>query len=264
MLIKGRVLTGQDRKDQPRVLVVDEAFAQKYWPNEEAVGKRIRFGGPDSSNPLVTVVGVVRRVKMEGLDNDSGRVQAYLPYLQFGFSAMSIVVRASVDPLNLAAPVRQQVLAVDSDQPIYNLRTMEAIRIETLAPQRLNMLLLSIFAAVALVLAAVGIYGVMAYSVTQRTHELGIRMALGAERADVLKLVLGQAARLSGAGLAIGLAGAFLLTRWMSSLLFGVSATDPLTFFCISALLAGVAMAATIIPARRAMRVDPMIALRYE
>ncbi|MGH8597342.1 MAG: FtsX-like permease family protein, partial [Gammaproteobacteria bacterium] len=211
-----------------------------------------------------TVVGVVRRVKMEGLSTDSNRVQSYYPYPQNPGGSMSIVLRTAGDPASLSDAVRQQVLAIDPDQPIYGVQTMGQIWTDSIAPDRLYLMLLGTFAAVALVLAGVGIYGVMAYSVTQRTHEIGIRMALGARQSDVLGLVVGQGMKLAVAGLAIGLGGAWFATRAMASLLFGVSATDPVTFVVISVLLAGVALGACFVPARRATKVDPMIALRYE
>lgn len=261
-LLKGRTFNEQDTATSPKVLVIDETFANRHWPDEEAVGKHVRFGGP--GNPPSTVVGIVRRVKMDGLDTDSNRVQAYFPYTQNTWNSMSVVVRTAGDPESLTSSLRQQVLSIDKDQPIYNIRTMQSIREEVMAPQRLNVLLLGIFASVALILAAVGIYGVMSYAVTQRTHEMGIRLALGARPADVLKLVIGQGMKVAIIGIVIGLTGAFLLTRLMSSLLFGVSATDPITFVTIAALLTIIALLANYIPARRATRVSPIIALRYE
>jgi putative ABC transport system permease protein len=263
-LLSGREFTDQDSRDAPRVTVIDESFAKRHWPDEDPIGKHVRFGGSDPRNPLVTVVGVVGRVKMEGLDADSNRVQSYQPYQQSTWNSMTFILRTPGDPAGLVESVRQQVWSVDKDQPVYNIRTMEQIRNESVAPQRLNMLLLGIFAGVAMVLAAVGIYGVMSYSVTQRTHEIGIRMALGARGGDVIRLVVGQGMVLALVGIGIGLAASFALTRVMTSLLFGVSATDPATFAAISLLLLGVALAACFIPARRAMKVDPMVALRYE
>jgi putative ABC transport system permease protein len=263
-LLKGRAFTEHDSKDAPRVVVIDEAFASRYWPAEDPIGKRIRFGGNDPRNPLVTVAGIVRRVKMDGLNAESNRVQAYFSFMQQPWSGMTLVVRTAGDPSTLTSSVRQQVLAIDQDQPVYNVRTIEQVWADSVAPQRLNMLLLGIFAAVALILAAVGIYGVMAYSVTQRAHEVGIRLALGAQPRDVLKMIIKQGMALTLIGVIIGLMGAFALTRWMSALLFGVKPADPATFAGIASLLAAVALLATLIPARKATKVDPLTALRYE
>ena len=260
-VVRGRNFTEQDLKDGPHVTLIDEEFERRYWPGEEAVGKRIKTGRDD---PPITVVGIVRRVKMDGLNEDSNRVQSYFPFRQMPFSGMTVVIKTSNDPIGLVSAVREQVLAIDPDQPVYNINTMEQLRSDSIAPDRLNLMLLACFAAVALILATVGIYGVMAYSVTQRTHEIGIRMALGARQSDVLGMVIRQGMKLAIGGLAIGLVGAWLATRAMTSLLFGVSATDPLTFAVISVVLIGVALGACFVPARRATKVDPMIALRYE
>jgi len=262
-LLHGRLFTEQDTKDAPRVTIIDEEFARRYWPDEDAVGKGIHPGG-SFSNPVATVVGIVRRVKMDGLNQDSNRVQSYYPFRQLPSSGMTVVIKTSNDPTSLATAVRREVLTVDPDQPVYNLNTMDQLRADSIAPNRLSLTLLGVFAGVALVLAGVGIYGVMAYSVTQRTHEIGIRMALGARPGNVLNMVVGQGMKLALGGLAIGLVGAWLSTRLMSSMLFGVSATDPLTFIAISIILAIVALGACFIPALRATKVDPMIALRYE
>jgi putative ABC transport system permease protein len=269
-LHSGRNFTEQDFKPAtpdpqhpdftaPTVTVIDEEFARRYWPDGDPVGQQLRFWGDK-----VTIVGVVRRVKMEGLSTDSNRVQSYYPYLQNAGGSMSIVLRTAGDPTGLSNVVRQQVLDIDPDQPIYSVQTMGQIWEDSIAPDRLLLMLLGTFAAVALVLAVVGIYGVMAYSVTQRTHEIGIRMALGARQSNVLAMVVRQGMKLAVAGLAIGLGGAWLATRVMASFLFGVSATDPTTFAVVSLVLAGVALGACFVPALRATKVDPMIALRYE
>ena len=244
-------------------LVIDEEFARRHWPNEDAVGKRIVMGSEERPVYL-TVVGVVGRVKMEGLSQDSNRVQGYFPFLQVPANGMTVIIKAAGDPNQLIAAARQQVKAIDPDQPIYEVRTMHEIRAESVAPERLNLTLLSIFAGIALVLAIVGIYGVMSYSVTQRTHEIGIRMAIGAQPRDVFRMVLGQGMMLALIGVGIGLLGAFALTRLMATMLFGVEPTDPATFAAIAVLLTTVALVACYIPGRRATKVDPVISLRYE
>jgi putative ABC transport system permease protein len=263
-LIKGRNFTEQDTATAPRVTIIDEEFARRYWPDQDPLGKGIHPGG-SLSNPMATIVGVVRRVKMEGLDQDSNRVQAYFPFRQIvQGGGRTVVIKTSSDPTALVSAARREVLAIDPDQPVYNFNTMDQLYADAIAPNRLSLTLFGIFAGVALALAAVGIYGVMAYSVTQRTHEIGIRMALGAQPRSVLGMVVGQGMILAAIGVGIGLAAAALLTQFMASLLFGVSATDPLTFSAIAIILAGVALGACFIPALRATKVDPMIALRYE
>jgi putative ABC transport system permease protein len=201
---------------------------------------------------------------MEGLSQDSNRVQGYFPFWQLPFNGMTVIVKATGDPNQLIASAREQVKQLDPDQPIYNIKTMDEIRSESVAGERLNLTLFSIFAGIALVLAVVGIYGVMSYTVTQRTHEIGIRMAIGAQQRDVFKMVLGQGMMLALIGIAIGLVGAFALTRLMASMLFGVTATDPATFAAIAVLLTAVALMACYLPGRRATKVDPVISLRYE
>jgi putative ABC transport system permease protein len=244
-------------------IVIDEEFARRHWPNASAVGQRIRWGtGPD--DPVLTVLGVVGRVKMEGLREESNRVQGYLPFLQGSVPYVLVTMRTSVDPTSLINAARAEVLRLDPNQPIYDVTTMERLRAETIAPDRLNSLLLGSFAVLALVLALIGLYSVISYAVTQRTAELGIRIALGAQTRDVLRLVIGQGMKLTLLGIALGVVVALFVTRLLSSLLFNVSATDPLTYGVIAALLTVVALLACWIPARRATRVDPMIALRSE
>ncbi|HXD34174.1 MAG TPA: ABC transporter permease [Pyrinomonadaceae bacterium] len=244
-------------------IIIDEEFARRYWPNEDPVGKRVKMGSEEKPR-FLTVQGVVGRVKMEGLNQDSNRVQGYFPFLQIPSSDMTVVVKGSTDPNQLVSAIRQQVKQIDPDQPIYSVRTMDQIRSESVSGERLNLTLLSLFAGIALVLAIVGIYGVMSYSVTQRTHEIGIRMAIGARPRDVFKMILGQGMLLAVIGVVCGLLGAFALTRLMASMLFGVEATDPLTFASISLLLTMVALVACYIPGRRATKVDPVVSLRYE
>jgi putative ABC transport system permease protein len=227
------------------------------------LGKRIQPGDPDPSG-WIQVVGVVKDVRQFELIAES-KPQMYLSYEQAGFfEPNDLVVSTNADPLTMATAVRGAVWEIDKDQPVSKIRTMEEIVSESVAQQRFSMLLLGLFAALALILAAVGIYGVMSYSVAQRKHEIGIRMALGAQGRDVLKMVIGQGLKLVLIGTAIGLVASFVLTRLMSSLLFGISATDPMTFITISLVLVGVAVLASYIPARRATKVDPLVALRYE
>jgi putative ABC transport system permease protein len=239
-------------------------MARRLWPGEDVIGKRIGAGRVETEADWIQVVGVVKDVRQFELTADP-KPQMYLTYRQMGFfPSEDLVVKTDVDPASMAATVRKTVLEIDKDQPVSNIRTMEEILAESIARQRFSMLLLGVFAGVALLLAAVGIYGVMSYSVAQRTHEIGIRMALGAQTSAVLKLAVGYGLKLVIAGVAIGLLAAFALTRLMSTLLFGVTPTDPATFALISLLLISVAAIASYIPARRATKVDPLIALRYE
>ncbi|HEX5889841.1 MAG TPA: ABC transporter permease [Pyrinomonadaceae bacterium] len=244
-------------------IVIDEEFARRHWPNEDAVGKRIRLGGDDDGQ-LLEVIGVVGRVKMESLNQNRDRVQGYFPYAQLPNGGMTVLVKGSSDPNQLMSSIRAAVKEIDPDQPIYNPRTMHEIRAESVAGERLNLTLLSLFAGIALVLAIVGIYGVMSYSVTQRTHEIGIRMAIGARPRDVFTMILGQGMKLALIGVAIGLLLAFALTRLMATMLFGVEPTDVPTFAAISILLISVAVLACYLPGRRATKVEPTVSLRYE
>jgi putative ABC transport system permease protein len=263
-LLRGRQLNEQDTETTPNVVVISETMARRHWPGEDAVGKRIALGRIRTPEDWVQVVGVVKDVRQFEL-NAEPKPQMYLSYRQAGFfDSRDLVVKTDVDPASMAATVRKAVWEIDKDQPVSNIQTMEEILADSIARQRFSMLLLAIFAAVALVLAGVGIYGVMSYSVAQRTREIGIRMALGAQTGAVLKLAVGYGMKLVIAGLVIGLIAAFALTRVMSTLLFGVTATDPTTFTLISLLLIAVAALASYIPARRATRVNPIIALRYE
>ena len=268
-LKEGRYLTAQDRADSQPVVVIDESLAQKYFSNEDPLGKRLIN---DPGMPPYEIVGVVEHVKHYGLDGEVPvDPQFYFAldqvpdqFLPIVANRLTLVARTNVDPLSIVPAMRQQVLAADSNQPVYNARTMERVINESIAPRRFAMLLLTIFAGVALLLAAVGIYGVMSYAVTQRTHEVGVRIALGASVPDILKLIVGQGMLLVLAGISIGIVGALMLTRLMSSLLYGVSPTDPVTYGALALLLAGIAFVACYIPARRATKVDPMVALRYE
>ena len=244
-------------------IVIDEDFAKKYWPNEDAVGKRVKLGTAADA-PVLEVLGVVGRVKMESLNQNSDRVQGYFAFNQTPQGGMTVIIKGASDPNQLISSVRGVVKSLDPDQPIYNPRTMDEIRAESVAPERLNLTLLSLFAGIALVLAIVGIYGVMSYSVTQRTHEIGIRMAIGASPLDVFKMILGHGMKLALIGVALGLVGAFALTRLMATMLFGVDPTDATTFGGISVLLISVALLACYLPGRRATKVEPTISLRYE
>ena len=267
-LLRGRLFTRDDDEDAPPVVIVDETFASTWFPDEDPIGKRIKLnaGHPPPGMPpppWSTIVGIVNHVKNYGIDRES-RVEVYQPYVQSPVSIVTLVARGRGDAASMGAAMREAVRAADPSLPLFNIRTMEEYLARTLTPKRLMMILLALFGGVALALAAVGLYGVMSYAVSQRTSEIGIRMALGAHPRDVLRLVVGQGMLLTGSGLAIGVGAAYALTRLMSTLLFGVSATDPATFGGVAALLAAVALLASWIPARRASRVDPLIALRYE
>jgi putative ABC transport system permease protein len=263
-LLEGRQFTERDVMETPPVVVINEIMARRFWPNQNPLGRRLILGSTIGADQTPrTVVGVVENVRSAGLESEPGPTM-YVPYHQNPWPTMSAVIRTSGDPMRLVAAVRKEVLALDSDQPVYNVRPLEDVLGASLAARRFQMLLLGIFAAVALIMAAIGVYAVMAEVVMQRTHEIGIRMALGARPRDVLKLVVGRGIRMTLTGVAIGLAGALALTRWMSSLLFGVSATDPVTFAIVSLILTGVALLACYIPARRASRLDPIVAVHYE
>ena len=263
-LVRGRYFNAHDLADGAQVAILDETMARKYWPTEDPVGKRISFEGNAQNRRWREVVGIVGHVKHVGLEGES-RVQYYIPYDQRPSSqTLNLAVRTEGDPTALAGAVREAIRSVDRDMPVYRVLTMERLVSDSLAQRRFAMFLFGVFAALALVLAVVGLYGVMSYMVTQRTHEIGLRVALGAQSSDIMRMVVGRGMVLVLVGVGLGLVAAFALTRVMSSLLYGVSATDPLTYVFIAALLTGVALLASYLPARRAMRVDPMVALRYE
>jgi len=262
-LIRGRFFNEQDTPESEKVAIIDENMARTYWPDDDPVGKRLKFGRVESKTPWLTVVGVVASVKQYALDTES-RVAFYTPHEQSPSGGLYVTVRTATDPRNIASAITAEARAMDPNVPIYDIKTMDQRLTESLARRRFAMFALGLFAGVAMLLAAVGIYGVMSYSVTQRTREIGIRMALGAPTRGVLTLIVGQGMLLAGAGVVIGLAGAVATTRLMSSLLYGISATDPITFGVIGILLASVALLACYVPARRATKVDPMVALRYE
>ncbi len=262
-LLRGRPFTWADDEKTLEVAIVSEGMARRYWPGEDAIGKRVSINHRDGQPIWRQIVGIVNDVKHDGLAAAT-RPQIYIPTMQFTFPGTILAVRAKGDPTALAKTIRQQVAAIDRNQPVLDIGTMEEVLSDSVAGRRFQMMLLAIFAAVALILSATGVYSVMAYAVTQRTHEMGIRLALGARGRDVLKLVVWQGMKLALVGVGIGLAAASGLTRLMKNLLFGVSALDPLTFLAIAALLVAVALLACFIPARRATKVDPMIALRSE
>jgi putative ABC transport system permease protein len=274
-MVEGRAFTEQDHARAPRVAIINETMARRFWPAQPAIGKRIALDieslkyfrdRPPELDPAMgmrEIVGIVRDVKHEGLETQP-EPEMYIPDRQRPEREMNLVLRASADPASLAAAMRSAVHAVDPDQPVANIRLMSQLFADSVAKPRFNYLLLTIFAAIALTLSATGVYGVMAYAVEQRTREMGIRLALGAQPNDVLKLVIRQGMRSVLAGVALGLAGAFALSRVMASLLFEVRATDPATFIGVAGLLVTVALLACYLPARRATKVDPVIALRDE
>jgi putative ABC transport system permease protein len=261
-LLSGRDFTDADRGEGALVCIVNEMMAKKYWPGQDPLGKRLRFGKANSNAPWLTIVGVAGDVRYR--EWDAVRPDIYVPFLQNSEYRTDFVVRTKTEPLGLSESFRREVYALDKDQAVAGVTTMDELVSSALARPRFNTMLLGLFAALALALSAVGVYGVMAYTVSQQTHEIGIRMALGAQARDVLGMVLGQGLKLILAGLAIGVAASFALTRLMSSLLYGVSTLDPLTFVAVAALLSSVALLACYLPARRATKVDPMEALRYE
>ena len=263
-LIAGRQFTDQDRMGGQRVGIVDEDLVRRYWPNENPLGKRITRGSPTAPDVAwIEVVGVVRHTMHEGLDGQR-RVQVYRPVSQVPLPFMSVAARTAGDPMAVLPSVRAAIRSVDDQLPISGVNTMDAMIDGTTGPRRFAMILLGSFATLAMVLASIGLYGVMSYTVTQRTQELGVRIALGAGTRDVLALVLGDGMKLVGFGVVIGLAAAFGLTRLMRSMLFETPTTDPLTFAMIPLVLLAVALLASYLPARRASRVDPMAALRSE
>ena len=261
-LIRGRDFAPQDREGAKRVVIINETIARTYWPDQDAIGKQIIFGRPGNEQ-YVEVVGVVKDTKYRSL-TEAPRPMMYLPLAQYYRAGMALHVRSAGDPRALAAMVRREVQALDANLPVYNLRTLEDQRAGSLYVARFAATLSGFFGALALLLASVGIYGVMAYAVSRRTREIGIRMALGADRGVVLRMVLGEGLLLIGTGLGVGVLVTLAVTRLMAGLLYGVSATDPVTLIAVPIILVGVALGACFVPARRATRVNPMAALRYE
>jgi putative ABC transport system permease protein len=264
-LLKGRHFTEFDTKGAPRVAIINNTMAKRYFPNEDPIGKHIQLTGMFNNGPEVyrEIIGIVGDVKLFGLDREV-YPQTYEPHTQEPFSFMTLVVRAAGDPTGLGESVRREVLQLDKEQPVFRIETLDQLITNSTGQLRFSMMLFAVFAAAAIALASVGLYGVMSYAVTQRTHEVGIRMALGAQRRDVLGLILRQGLWLTLSGIAIGLIAAWAATRLLINMLYGVSATDPLTFAGVSFLLIGVALLACYLPARRATKVDPLVALRND
>ena len=262
-VISGRLFNEHDTRTNPRVVVVDAFMAQQLWPGADAVGKRIRLGGSDSNSPWMTVIGVVGRIKQDALETDS-RIAMYLAHTQFPARAMNVVLKTTADPALLTTPVLSEIRQMDSDLPVYNVRTMKQRVDESLARRRFAMLLLTLFAGLGLGLATVGVYGVTAYLVSQGTREIGIRIALGATPRGILILIVRHGMTLAVLGVGLGLAGALGVARFMRRLLFQIDTVDPATFIAVALLLTCIALVASVVPARRAARIDPILSLRSE
>jgi len=257
-LLRGRTIRNADTAQAPGVVVINQTLASRFFPDEDPVGHRITISGV-----LRTIVGVVGDAKYQGLGVEAGP-QAYVPHAQSPYPGMRIVVRTTTDPASLISAVRSQIQSVDNEEGPTRFAPMTTLLAESVAQPRFNTFLIGLFAGLAFILAAIGIYGVINYDVTQRTGEIGVRMALGAQSRDVIRLILRQGILLTFGGLVLGIAGAFALTRFLSGLLFEVKPSDPVIYGAVSVLLASVAVLACLIPARRATKVDPLIALRYE
>jgi predicted permease len=266
-LRRGRFFDRTDRGESRPVAIVNETMARQYWPGQDAVGKRFKIGDPDSKVPWVTIVGIVGDVRQMGLDAPV-KAEMYLPYSQITnqpwFAPRDLVVRTNVEPMSVVAAVKHEIAAVDPEQAVSNIRTLDDILDEEVVQRRLGATLLTAFATLALLLASLGIYGILSYFVAQHTPEIGVRLALGATGGDILRLVLGRGMTLALIGVGLGSLGGLALTRLVSSLLFGISATDPATFALAALLLTALALLACYLPARRAVKLDPTIAMRYE
>ncbi|HQR36613.1 MAG TPA: ABC transporter permease, partial [Blastocatellia bacterium] len=259
-LAQGRFFDERDKRGEPDTVIINEALAERFWPNQNPLGKRLRM---TRKEPWTTVVGVIRDARQFSTEKEPP-ISVYFPFEQSLARNLHLVVRTTTDPAVMIPAIVREIQTVDPEMPAFDVATMDQRMSDFLARRRFSMVLLGVFAAIAMLLAAVGIYGVMSYSVNQRTHEIGIRVALGASSRDVVRLIIGQGMTLALTGAAIGLVFALALTRFLGALLFGIHAIDPLTFFSVALLLVGVALLACWIPARRATKVDPMIALRCE
>jgi len=264
-LVSGRTFSDADNETSHLVTLVSKTTAERWWPGQNAIGKRLRLPGftREMGKQWRAVVGVVEDVKQAKLDAPR-TMQIYVPHSQSRTGPMVLAVRTDRDALNYVSSVRQQVSALDRDLAVSNIASMEEVLSDSVAAHRFSTVLLGLFAALGLLLSAVGVYGILSYSVAQRTREIGVRMALGASRPVVLRMILSQGGKLAAAGVIVGLGASFVLTRSMAAMLYGVSTTDPFTFIVVATLLTTVALAACYIPARRAMQVDPMVALRHE
>ena len=262
-LERGRNFTDADREKTPRVALINATVARRYFAGEDPIGKRFSFGHNPTPDTTYTIVGVVGDTKLYGLDN-AARLEVYVPYRQASSNDMTLVVRSTSAPAALTSEIRAAVASVDKDQPLFAISTLDDLLSNSVSTRQQTLVLLGLFSALALILATIGIYGVVSYNVALRKQEIGIRVALGAQQADVLRMVLGQGARLAFLGVGIGLVVALALTRLLSSLLFEVKASDPLTFASVASVLVIVALAACYVPAHRAMKVDPMVALRHQ
>jgi putative ABC transport system permease protein len=264
-LVSGRSFSEADNANAPLVVMVSETAAERWWPHQDAVGKRLQVSGNSLAQSVLwrTVVGVVKDVKQSGLDAPR-TLQVYIPHAQYMNDSMMLVVRTATDPLSRAKEVRQHISSLDGELAVSDVASMEQVLSGSIASRRFSTILLGAFAWLGLVLASIGVYGVISYSVAQRTREIGIRIALGATRTDVFALIVGQGLRLFFLGLAAGVLAALGLMRLMSSLLFGISGVDPATFFGVALLLGVVAALASYIPARRVAKVDPVVALHCE
>jgi putative ABC transport system permease protein len=264
-VLLGRDFTAQDDLYSTPVVIVNESLARRYFPGEDPIGKRIRPGISVDAKPsrMREIVGVVADVKFKNLTSE-WTPTSYVPQAQIPIGRLTVISRTAADPSALARPLAETVRSIDPDLPAYNIKTVEDYLDGIIAIPRFNTMLLGIFAGLALILTAIGLYGVISYSVAQRTHEIGIRVALGAQPSEMMRLVIGQGVRLAVFGIGIGLMAALAFTHFLSSLLFGVTATDPISFATVIVTLVAVVLLACYVPARRAMRVDPMVALRYE